>query len=187
MKNIDLFLASLWRRLVRIANHPFYPFLSGVVAFLDVFIFVIPVDGLVVASAFAAPKHWLRNGISFAVGSTVGAIIFVTLVREWGEPFIQFLSPTLMQSSLWSQAALWFSKYGLGMVFGVSVLPIAQPPILALSGLSHLPLESIILTVAVGRSLKTIGLSWVTTHTPEWIPKGLHLESKKIQSDQKED
>jgi membrane protein YqaA with SNARE-associated domain len=126
----------------------------GAAAFSDYFIFIVPLDALVVASFMAARKNWLRLNFLTTLGSTLGAGLFALFIQNFGTGLIDQLAPTLLHSDTAHAFSLWLARYGFLSLVGISILPIHQHPTVAIAALAKVSLTQIFLALFLGRFLK---------------------------------
>ncbi len=148
-----------------------YPPLIGFLAALDNFVIIIPNDGILISSSMLVPKRWFMLALSVAVGSTVGALGLAALVDFQGLPWILEFYPGLIESQVWLLAIDFFEKYGLFVVFLVSVTPFAQQPAVILASLSHAPFFELTAVIFFGRFIKFLIMSYVGSHAPRLLTK----------------
>ncbi|MEO5666566.1 MAG: hypothetical protein ABIR96_00765, partial [Bdellovibrionota bacterium] len=159
------------RRLERYADRPWYPFVLAGLTFIDFFIVIIPSDGIVFAAAAARPKKWAVVAFSMTLGSLMGGLVLAALGKHFGEPFIDWLAPGLLNSKSWHTSELWFEKWGFWAVFTVAASPLAQQPSILLAALADMSLFWIGLALGTGRSVKFFGYAWVASHAPRLLSK----------------
>ncbi len=153
------------------ADRPWYlPALSLIVA-LDLFILVIPSDGLLVSSVLMNRTRWLRMGIWVSVGSSLGALVLAALI-QWDADFItQALFPNLFNSKAWAQADSFITDYGVWALAFVSFSIFPQQPAVVVAALSGMSLPTIFMAVLMGRLLKYIPLSAAAAYAPHYLGK----------------
>lgn len=159
------------RRLQKYIDKPWYPFVLMGLTFADLFIVIVPSDGIVVASAAARPKKWFLIGASLALGSLVGSICLALITKHFGEPFIHWMSPSLLGSETWIKAELWFSDWSVWAVFASAASPLAQQPIIFIAAIADMPLHWLALAVGCGRLLKFLSYAWIASHSPKLLKK----------------
>ena len=160
----------------RYVQKPWYPLLLGFLAFIDIFIFVIPTDGLMISSAMTAPKRGLSLTLWTTIGSTLGSLVFAILLNH-GVKFADVAGPE------WTQN--WFAAYGLWALFGIALLPVIHHPILVLACLAKISIFKIGIAVVSGRLIKFGVYAWLCTHAPKLLLRSKHLqkEIKEVQED----
>jgi len=159
------------RQLQKYVDRPWYPLVLAGLTFSDLFIVVVPSDGIVVASSAARPKKWFLIGCSMTLGSVLGALLLAALTHAMGESFINWLSPNLLDSEVWIVTTGWFDRWGVWAVFLVAISPLAQQPIILMAAMADMPLPIIGLCVGGGRLIKFLGYAWIASHSPKLINK----------------
>ncbi len=159
------------RRLRRYVDRPWYPFVLGTLTFLDFFVVFVPSDGIIVASAVARPKKWFTLGVAMALGSLIGGVFMAELSRHYGESFITWISPGLLNSEAWEMAETWLENHGIWALFLIAASPLAQQPSVLLAGLTDMPITHIGIAIGSGRLLKFLAYAWIASHTPKLLKK----------------
>ena len=62
-------------------DRPWYVALVGGLAALDLFIMIIPTDGLLVTSVLVRPKRWVSWFLWVSIGSAVGAAALAAIIH----------------------------------------------------------------------------------------------------------
>jgi membrane protein YqaA with SNARE-associated domain len=182
-------LEQLFDRLQQYADRWWYAPLIGFLAFADLFIIVVPTDGLLVTASMMQPKRWIRNFLCVTVGSSLGAILLAILVREQGLPFLLSLAPNLPEHWMWGWSETFLSNYGAWAVGLISFSPLIQHPAVALAALSTMPIPHIAIAVCIGRFFKYLIFSWIASHSPHLLRKlwGIRGELEKVHAEEKLD
>jgi membrane protein YqaA with SNARE-associated domain len=165
------------QRMERHVKKGWYPFLIAFFACVDLFIFVIPTDLLLITSVMAAPKRWITLAAFTTVGFILGCLIFALVVRHLGLPMVESLFPHITEHKTWAHSEVWVVEYGLWAIFVVSLLPIALHPIIAIAVLANVSITSICLVLLIGRIIKYGGFAWIASHSPRMLEKfGIHAK-----------
>lgn len=172
------------RHLQLFADRIWYPPLLGFLAALDNLILVIPNDGLLISSSMLTPRKWLVLAINVTIGSTLGALALIIVVKSQGLPWILEVYPGVDQSQIWLWSLDFFQRYGMLLVFFVALTPIAQQPALMLASLAQSPTQELCFVIFSGRLIKFIFLAYLASHTPKLISKlwGVQRELKDFDS-----
>lgn len=172
------------RHLQLFADRIWYPPLLGFLAALDNLILVIPNDGLLISSSMLTPRKWLVLAINVTIGSTLGALALIIVVKSQGLPWILEIYPGVDQSQIWLWSLDFFQRYGMLLVFFVALTPIAQQPALMLASLAQSPTQELCFVIFSGRLIKFIFLAYLASHTPKLISKlwGVQRELKDFES-----
>ncbi len=172
------------RQLQLFADRIWYPPLLGFLAALDNLILVIPNDGLLISSSMLTPRKWLVLAINVTIGSTLGALALIIVVKSQGLPWILEVYPGVDQSQIWLWSLDFFQRYGMLLVFFVALTPIAQQPAVMLASLAQSPTQELCFVIFSGRLIKFIFLAYLASHTPKLISKlwGVQRELKDFDS-----
>lgn len=157
-------------------NNWWYAPALALVAFIDLFILIIPTDALLISGSMLAPKRWMYFATVVALGSSIGAWLLAAILQVHGMPFLLHVAPNVMQSHAWIWSIHLMEEWGVWAVFFISISPIIQHPIVALAALSGMSLYKILGLVFAGRWIKYMFLAWLGTHAPRllnrlWVVK----------------
>ncbi len=139
-------------------------------AALDLFVVIIPTDGLVVASVFAKPKRWYIFALAATLGSTIGAVLlgaFIYFDAAWLSQ--QF--PSFFQSSGWARGQELINAYGAVGVFIGAIGPFLQQPFVIIPALGNLDPLPLIGWYFLGRYIKFNLVCWLASYSPALISK----------------
>lgn len=184
-KKIEAFVEYLQKFTDRF----WYPQIVGILALLDAFILIIPVDGILISSVLLKPKKWIYISVCVTIGSTIGALMLFYIVEKHGLPFILDIYPGINQGQIWNWSEIFFQKYGLLLVFFIAATPLFQHPIIILASLAHAPFLHMFVAVTTGRVIKYLIMSYLSSHSPRLLSKlwgvqaeldevGIHIGSK---------
>ncbi len=122
-KKLHELIGSYINLVERYAARFWFPPLLGLLALLDNLIIVIPNEGILISSSMVVPKRWLIFAISVAIGSTLGALLIVGIVKLEGLPLILKFFPAIHETHLWSLTLKFFVQYGLILIFVIGLTP----------------------------------------------------------------
>lgn len=162
---------SIWLRVERYVQKPWYPEFLGLLAALDSFVVVIPTDGLLVTSVAAAPKRWLVLAFWTTLGSTVGAVILAILLQNYGHSVLEVLVPGIHNTHAWQITDRWVDEYGIWALFMVAALPFIQHPAIALVALAGVSIPKMAVVIFSGRLLKYLIFAYLSTHAPKLLTR----------------
>jgi hypothetical protein len=152
------------KRLPSFTERAWFAPVVAFLAFLDFFIFIVPLDPIVVGAFLAAPKKRFRVAWMTALGSTLGAVGFALLIRHQGMDFLNAFAPGILENN-WAQTlGAWIRDYGFWALAGSAAVPIYQHPAVALAALSPLPLIWIFWGMMLGRAIKFTAYALLTQH-----------------------
>ena len=170
-KKLHKTISDYVKRIQRFTDRLWYPPFLGFLAALDNFVIVIPNDGILISSSMLIPKRWVMLALSVTVGSTIGALALAALVEFQGLPWILEIYPGINESQTWVLASEFFEKYGLLLVFLVSVTPVAQQPAVILASLANTPFFELAAVIFSGRLIKFLIMAYVGSHAPRLLTK----------------
>jgi membrane protein YqaA with SNARE-associated domain len=159
------------KRLQRFADRIWYAPLIGFLAALDNLVIIIPNDGILISSSMLKPKRWFLFAASVSVGSALGALALAALVQYHGVPWVLDIYPGLEETRLWAWSLEFFNRYGLVLVFVISLIPVAQLPAVVLACLAGTPLLKLTLIIFAGRFFKCLAMAYIGSHTPRLLSK----------------
>lgn len=170
------------KALQNYANRWWYTPLIALLAAADLFLIVVPTDGLLVSAAMLNPRRWLYIALMMTFGSTLGCIALAAVLQEHGLPFLLQIKPGLDQTAIWVWTNNLMDNWGQWAVFLVAASPLMQHPAVALAALAGMPLMQLFLLVLSGRALKFLFLSWVATHAPGMLGRlwGIQDDLKEV-------
>lgn len=145
--------------------------LMGLLAGLDHYIIILPIDAMMVSCVLIHPKKWVSTALWFAFGSALGAISIASFTTALGLPFIDAYFPALTQSSHWNWAQSFFATQGIGFIFLSAAAPVPQQPAMIIAALASVALWKIALVVSLGRLLKFIVIGYLAYHAPEQLQR----------------
>ena len=166
-KKMHRFMMKLERHVLS----PAYPLWLGGIAFIDNFIFLIPIAALLLTSVAAAPKRWFNLAFWTTLGNALGAILFAFVIEHYGLSLVDHLAPKLVHSHEWTRAASWVSEYGVWALFGVCALPISEHVVIILAVLARIAVTEISIAIFAGKLIKFFLLSWLASHAPRLLMK----------------
>lgn len=152
------------KRLPSYTERMWFAPVVALLAFLDFFIFIVPLDAIVVGAFLAAPKRRFRVAWMTALGSTLGAVCFALLIREHGMTFLNAVLPGVLEDDWARTLGHWIQDYGFWALAGSAAVPIYQHPAVALAALSPLPLIWIFWGMLLGRAVKFGAYALLTHH-----------------------
>lgn len=168
---------AIIRRIVALVASPGYVFLVALLAALDSFIFVFPIDFLLIARVLTKRDDWLRSALIIATGSALGAAALAALL-EWhvvGAHMSSLFSHVQTHS-----AAKFIHRYGsLGVaIISVSFVPLPVGTLLA--AFEKISVPSIFLAAWVGRIVKYCFFAAVCAYAPRLMNRLFSAQLKRF-------
>lgn len=144
-------------------------FILIILAVVDTFILVIPVDGVLISSSYLRPRRWLRFSFAVALGATIGAILLGFLVQFMGLSGLFRIFPEFESAGSWDWMVAFLSASGLSFVFLFAISPLPLQPAVIAAVLMGIQPERMIFVIFAGRLLKSLLIGFVASHAPYWI------------------
>lgn len=166
----------------RYIDRPWYPYLVALLVFLDMFLLVIPSDGLLVSAVLLRPRRWVRTFVIVSTGSALGAL-FLAYLLQWNPEYIMNeLFPYLFQNEGWKGMDQFVDDYGAWALGVVALSPFPQIPAVVVAALAGMPLLSIFLACWLGRMAKYALFAWLASHAPRYLMrfKGVRKEIEEL-------
>lgn len=159
-----------------------FPWVLALAGFLDVWLIVIPTDGIIIAATLAHPKNWKRYALALSLGSTIGGLSLAFVFANYGIMAIESQFPGFVGSSFWLATEFWVGRLGLWALFLVAASPLSQQPAIILTAMTHHTLTSIFLTVLAGRGAKYFFLCYMIKWAPNKVMNlwGVRQELEEI-------
>ncbi len=174
-------LLALFRELEKYVDRPWYIPLLGALAALDLFVTVIPTDGLVISAALLKPRRWVAIAVAVSVGSTLGAIGLAGAIDYWGEAWVRETFPLAFQGQAWQTASTFLENYGGWAMYFFAAGPLPLQPAVIVCALSPMSVMSMALWMLAGRLTKYLLFAWGASHGASWMKK-LRPAQKEFES-----
>jgi membrane protein YqaA with SNARE-associated domain len=155
--------------LQKYVERPWYNPVISFLAWLDIFILIIPTDGLVVSSVLLCPRRWVGAFLWVSIGSTFGTLCLCLLVQWDADWVMHSFLPFAFDTSLWGSTDAFLKSYGLIALALIAFTPLPQMPAAVMAALAHVPLWEITLSVFAGRVIKYALYAWAASHAPRYV------------------
>lgn len=157
---------STLRGLKKFSDRGWYAPLIGLLAGMDQFIVVVPIEWLMIPNILFRPKNWLRTSLIVTTGCALGALALAALADVYGATLISQWAPSVVHSAGWARSTAYINQGGAWALLLVAASPLPQQPAVALAGLSHMSLGKIFAAIWVGRAIKYCSLAFLASHAP---------------------
>ncbi len=150
-------------------HHKWYIFFSSAIVCADFFVPLFPSTTFVIASSMLKPKKWLTIGVSYALATALGGMVFISLVQSLSETVLTYFIPSLTDVNSFSKIKVFIQNYG---VYGLFLLACTPLPIRTVSIITAILGGSILhitLAILAGRLLIYIALSFASSRFPAWL------------------
>ncbi len=158
-------------------SSPHYPLLVAGLAFIDLFIGIIPTDACVISGIFARPGRWFILALSAAFGSILGASLLAIILVYDGHLVLQFF-PGFFGSESWLQTQEFLKRHG-DLAVGLGVLgPFPLQPMVIVPILGGVSFVSWLISFSTARILKYLLISFLASYAPGVIEKFWKINTK---------
>jgi uncharacterized membrane protein YdjX (TVP38/TMEM64 family) len=157
-------LFAFFKTLPQYVHRPWYPYLMALTAFSDYFIFIVPLDAIVVGSIVAARTRWLSISFWSSIGSTLGALLFAEVIEHFGVSVIQSWAPHILDSEFTLTLTHWVHHYGFWALIASAAAPIHQHPTVAIAAIAKISMGTLFITMFIGRFIKYCVYTWLSGH-----------------------
>jgi hypothetical protein len=171
--SIRTWLNEAFTQLQACAHRWWYTPMMGVIAFLTVFLALIPTEVLVVKTVLLRRgKGWVFTALAIALFSAAASFVLAALVSTFGDALMtSIFGPGVYESSHWVVARDWIDRYGgIGMAL-IALSPIPMQPGVAICALGGMPPLEVAFYVWMGRSLKFGVFAFAAAKTPKAFMK----------------
>jgi membrane protein YqaA with SNARE-associated domain len=172
------------QKLKTFADRSWYAPLVGLLAGLDQFIVVIPIEWLLIPGVLVRPKRWLSSALWVTTGCALGALLLAGVAENYGPDLLTQWAPSVVHSKGWVQATGFLDEHGALSVFLIAVSPFPQQPIVALAGLAKISLPKVFLAVWMGRAIKYCLVAWLASHAPNLLSRLPGAKKQGIQNNE---
>ncbi len=168
--------------LQKYADRWWYAPALGLLAGADLFLVVIPTDGLLIGAVMLSPRRWIYTAFMVSLGSALGCLALAHLIQVHGMPFLLHIVPGIESNSAWTWTNQLMDKWGTWAVFLIALSPLMQHPAIALAALAGMPLLNIACFAFAGRIIKYLLLAYLATHAPSMLGNlwGLQYELEEV-------
>jgi membrane protein YqaA with SNARE-associated domain len=168
--------------LQKYADRWWYAPAIGLLAAADLFLVVVPTDGLLISAVMLAPRRWIYTAVVVTLGSALGCLLLAHLLQVHGMPLLLSIVPGIEQNSAWTWTQDLMGRWGTWAVFLIALSPLMQHPAVALAALAGMTLSKLFLVVFAGRIVKYLFLAYMATHAPGVLGKlwGLQYELEEV-------
>lgn len=164
-------LVRYLRKLQSFADRPWYlPFISFLGG-VDLFVLVIPTDGLLVSYVMLRPKQWVRAFLMLSLGCALGCWVLAALVQSGAAWFTYQSLIDRIGPSTWNWVDGFVENNGTLALAVLALLPLPQFPGVVIAALMGMPATTIFVAVLIGRLVKFSLLAYGASHAPKLLMK----------------
>lgn len=158
-----------WLRVQQFINRPWYVALVSLLAGLDLFILVVPSDGLMISAVLARRERWVSTFLWVTTGSALGALLLTGLIQGIGAEAMESLLPSVFNTEGWSGTEAFLASYGAVALALLALSPLPQQPGVVLAALADMPPLVVFLAVWLGRAVKYGLFAWLAAYAPSQL------------------
>ncbi len=155
----------------RFAHRKWYVFLISLVAALDIFIFIIPTEAILVSSVILTPDKWKSRFIWVAIGSSIGALILALIIHLFGVEALHAWLGETVGTEKWTTLTRIMKENSFLGVFTFSLGPLPHQGGVILAMISGGTLYDVFFGTLLGRLIKYGFFAWIGTHAPAKLQK----------------
>ena len=157
--------------LERFAQSWWYPAIVAGLAAADAFIFVVPIEVLLVPAVLAHRKRWLLTAFWVTLGSAIGAVALAYLAGSYGIEFMEHFMPKILHDHAWNDSMDYLNRHGALGLGIISLSPFPQHAAVAVAGLAHMSSIKVFVAVLAGRFVKYEFIAWALMYSPKLLRK----------------
>lgn len=146
--------SALYEWTLKWAEHKFAPRILAALSFAESVFFPIPPDVLLAPMVMAQREKAWRFATITTIASVLGGIVGYGLGYLMFEPWIQPLITELGYQARFDKAMLWFSEWGVWVVFIAGFSPIPYKLFTVSAGFLSMAFLPFLLASAVGRGMR---------------------------------
>ena len=146
--------SALYEWTLKWAEHKFAPRILALLTFAESVFFPIPPDVLLAPMVLAQREKAWRFAALTTVASVIGGVVGYGLGYMMFEPWIQPLITEFGYQARFDKAMLWFSEWGVWVVFIAGFSPIPYKLFTVSAGFLHMAFLPFLLASAIGRGMR---------------------------------
>ncbi|UUO22646.1 DedA family protein [Colwellia sp. M166] len=146
--------SALYEWTLKWAEHKFAPRILALLTFAESVFFPIPPDVLLAPMVLAQREKAWKFATLTTVASVIGGIVGYGLGYMMFEPWIQPLITEFGYQARFDKAMLWFSEWGVWVVFIAGFSPIPYKLFTVSAGFLHMAFLPFLLASAIGRGMR---------------------------------
>jgi len=147
-------LNKTFKKSQAFSDRNWYAPLLALFAGLDAFIFLVPIEALLIPSILIKPKRWFSSALWVTLGSALGALALAYVISIHGENYVSTHFPKVFHSGSWDWSEKFMRKHGIWALAAIAASPLPQQAAVAFSAILKTPLVAIFLAVLLGRAAK---------------------------------
>ncbi|MFT6193682.1 MAG: membrane protein YqaA with SNARE-associated domain [Bermanella sp.] len=146
--------SALYERTLKWAEHKFAPRILAILSFTESVFFPIPPDVLLAPMVLAQRDKAWRFATITTIASVLGGMVGYGLGYLMFEPWIQPLITEFGYQARFDKAMLWFSEWGVWVVFIAGFSPIPYKLFTVSAGFLNMAFLPFLLASSIGRGMR---------------------------------
>jgi membrane protein YqaA with SNARE-associated domain len=146
--------SALYEWTLKWAEHKFAPRILAILAFAESVFFPIPPDVLLAPMVLAQRDKAWRFATITTIASVLGGMVGYVLGYLMFEPWIQPLITEFGYQARFDKAMLWFSEWGVWVVFIAGFSPIPYKLFTVSAGFLNMAFLPFLLASSIGRGMR---------------------------------
>ncbi len=146
--------SALYEWTLKWAEHKFAPRILAVLTFAESVFFPIPPDVLLAPMVLAQREKAWKFATLTTVASVIGGVVGYGLGYMMFEPWIQPLITEFGYQARFDKAMIWFSEWGVWVVFIAGFSPIPYKLFTVSAGFLQMAFLPFLLASAIGRGMR---------------------------------
>jgi len=115
-------------------------------------------------------SKWYAVSFTNALGVSIGSMILIYILREYGEASMKESYPSIFESDMWGMCETFVEKGGYAGAILYSSLPILLQPLVVIVALTNKMNDiTLILCIFIGRSIKYLVMGYLTVKSGKLI------------------
>lgn len=168
---------QFFARLHDFIDRPWYFPLITLLTALDPFIWIIPIEPLLISEVLLRPRRWVTAAIAIGTASALGAGALAWGI-ETNAGFLPAAMTNPSDNSSWARVREVVEAHGAaGIWFGAFTFVPLQA-IVIIAALAKIPTATIFLSVLAARLPKYLIIAAITSHAPHWLQRLPFLKTK---------
>jgi membrane protein YqaA with SNARE-associated domain len=156
--------AKLYLKVQEQIDKPWFVVSLFGLAAADLFIYVVPTDGIAISTMLMRPKRWFAIAASLTAGNVAGAMAVAELVYLLDVP-------KLLEGPRVAMMRDWIDQWGVLGLGLIASSPLPQQPAVALASIGQMSLVTIFLAILTGRTIKYGVYAWVCVKAPHLLKR----------------
>ena len=169
-------MQTLFIRLIQkiqtFVNKPWYVPLIMLLAAMDSFLFIFPIDLFLITRILFQKEFWIQTALSIATASALGSLCLALFIKLDLPFLLKFMDRLEIHSAQhFTQGTYYIHQYGAIGVGIVSLSFIPLPIAIVVAAWEKVPLLSIFFAAWIGRCIKYLIYGFISAYFPGFLRK----------------